>query len=73
MRSHSHTILAINTSTPFVKTRDDGRFVFSGERALNGSRNPIEVEAHWDWRNPLNVLPLGIVLLVVAALVSLIV
>jgi hypothetical protein len=56
-----------------VKTRDDGRFVFSGERALNGSRNPIEVEAHWDWRNPLNVLPLGIVLLVVAALVSLIV
>ena len=47
-----------------------GYGVFAGERTPNGSRNPITAEGHWDWRNPLNVLPIGIIAIVLAALVA---
>jgi hypothetical protein len=36
----------------------------SGERADHGSRDPIDIKAHWNWHNPLNILPLGIVAMV---------
>lgn len=42
----------------FQKTIHQG---LSGERADNGSRNPIDLQPHWNWHNPLNLLPLGIV------------
>jgi hypothetical protein len=41
-----------------------------GPRATNGSRNPLDTQGHWDWHNPLNVLPMGVVVL---ALVSVLV
>ncbi len=47
--------------------------VFVGERAPNGSRNPLTVEGHWDWRNPLNILPYAVILIVLGALVSLVI
>ncbi len=37
----------------------------SGERANNGSRNPIDFNAHWNWHNPLNLLPIGIAVMTV--------
>jgi hypothetical protein len=41
----------------------------SGERAANCSRNPIDTQTHWNWHNPLNVLPLGVAILVVVSIV----
>ena len=38
-----------------------------------GSHMPLDTEAHWDWRNPLNVIPALILLLIVIALVAVIV
>ena len=38
-----------------------------------GSHMPLDTEAHWDWRNPLNVIPALILLLIVIALVAAIV
>jgi hypothetical protein len=40
-----------------------------GVCATNGSRNPIDTQAHWDWRNPLTVLPLGVAVLTVISVV----
>jgi hypothetical protein len=31
---------------------------------------PLDTDAHWDWRNPLNVIPAMILLLIVIALVA---
>ena len=36
--------------------------------ATTGSRNPIDTQAHWDWHNPLNVLPLGVAFLLLVSL-----
>jgi hypothetical protein len=62
----------MNTQLTSLKTTDDRYGVFSGVRAPNGSRMPIDVRAHWDWRNPLNVLPLGVIAIVIAALLALV-
>ena len=37
------------------------------------SHIPLDTEAHWDWRNPLNVIPAMVLLLIVIALVAAIV
>jgi hypothetical protein len=34
---------------------------------------PLDTDMHWDWRNPLNLLPAAIMLLVLFALVAAIV
>ena len=41
--------------------------------AIFGSHMPLDTEAHWDWRNPLNVIPAVILLLIIIALVAAIV
>jgi hypothetical protein len=41
--------------------------------AIFGSHMPLDTEAHWDWRNPLNIIPALILLLVMIALVAAIV
>jgi hypothetical protein len=41
--------------------------------AIFGSYMPLDTEAHWDWRNPLNIIPALIVLLIVIALMAAIV
>ena len=41
--------------------------------AIFGSHMPLDTEAHWDWRNPLNAIPAMILLLIVIALVAAIV
>ncbi len=38
-----------------------------------GSHMPLDTEAHWDWRNPLNLIPAAILLLIVIALMAAIV
>ena len=38
-----------------------------------GSHMPLDIDAHWDWRNPLNVIPAMLLLLIVIALVAAIV
>jgi hypothetical protein len=38
-----------------------------------GSHMPLDTDAHWEWRNPLNVIPALIVLVIVVALVAAIV
>ncbi len=35
-----------------------------------GSFMPLDAQAHWDWRNPLNIIPAVILLFVIAALVG---
>ena len=35
-----------------------------------GSHMPLDTDAHWDWRNPLNVIPAMILLLIVIAFVA---
>ena len=41
--------------------------------AIFGSHMPIDIDAHWSWNNPLNVIPAMILLLVVIVLVAAIV
>ena len=41
--------------------------------AIFGSHMPLDSEAHWDWRNPLNIIPAMLLLLIVIALVAAIV
>ena len=41
--------------------------------AIFGSHMPLDTEAHWDWRNPLNIIPAAILLVIVIALVAAIV
>jgi len=38
--------------------------------AIFGSHMPLDTDAHWDWRNPLNAIPALILLLIVIALVA---
>ncbi|HEX9370442.1 MAG TPA: hypothetical protein VF897_05525 [Roseiflexaceae bacterium] len=38
-----------------------------------GSHMPLDVEIHWNWRNPLNIIPAFVLLLAIIALVALIV
>jgi hypothetical protein len=44
-----------------------GRFASSG---IFGSHMPLDTDAHWEWRNPLNIIPAMIVLLIIIALVA---
>ena len=47
-----------------------GRFATG---AIFGSHMPLDTHAHWDWRNPLNVIPAMVLLLIVIALVAVLV
>jgi len=38
--------------------------------AIFGSHMPLDTDAHWEWRNPLNLIPAAILLLIVIALVA---
>ena len=37
-----------------------------------GSHMPIDTEIHWEWRNPLNLLPLLLLLFLIVALVAMV-
>ncbi|HWQ14284.1 MAG TPA: hypothetical protein VNL77_15905 [Roseiflexaceae bacterium] len=37
-----------------------------------GSHMPLDTDIHWDWRNPLNIIPASMLLLLVIAVVGLI-
>jgi hypothetical protein len=43
---------------------------FSGER--RGSHMPIDTSIHWDWRNPLNILPALILMCLVVAVIGMV-
>jgi hypothetical protein len=38
-----------------------------------GSHTPLDIEPHWDWRNPLNVIPAIILLIVALAIIAILV
>ena len=38
-----------------------------------GSHMPIDTSVHWEWRNPLNILPALILFMLVVALVALVI
>jgi hypothetical protein len=46
------------------------RFV---NNSIFGSHMPLDTEAHWDWRNPLNIIPAAVLLVFLIALVAAIV
>jgi hypothetical protein len=35
-----------------------------------GSHMPLDTSVHWDWSNPLNILPITMLLLIVFALIA---
>ena len=35
-----------------------------------GSHMPLDVDIHWQWRNPLNLLPLAVMLLLLLAVLT---
>jgi hypothetical protein len=45
---------------------------YYGTTDHNGSHMPLDTTAHWDWYNPLNILPGLILLMLVVALVAMI-
>ena len=51
----------------------DARFNSSMIHATLGSHMPIDTEIHWDWSNPLNIIPAALLLLFVIALIAAIV
>lgn len=44
------------------------RYTRYGPTPTLGSHMPLDTEAHWDWRNPLNLIPASLTLLAVFAL-----
>jgi hypothetical protein len=40
---------------------------------LLGSHMPLDIDLHWQWRNPLNLLPMTLGLMLVLALVTMVV
>lgn len=38
--------------------------------SLFGSHMPLDTDAHWDWSNPLNIIPAAILLVCLIALVA---
>ena len=45
---------------------------YYGTTDHNGSHMPLDTTAHWDWYNPLNILPGLILLMLVVALVAMV-
>jgi hypothetical protein len=43
---------------------------YYGATDYRGSHMPLDIAIHWDWRNPLNILPGLLLLLLVIALVA---
>lgn len=43
-----------------------------GTTSYNGSHMPLDTVAHWDWLNPINILPGLLMLLLVIALVAMV-
>ena len=41
--------------------------------SASGSHMPLDIEMHWDWRNPLNIIPAFVLLVVIITVVALIV
>lgn len=39
-------------------------------RAAGGSHMPLDTEIHWTWRNPLNLIPAALLLVLLLALVG---
>lgn len=52
-----------------VDQDDDFYAMFGRDLDSQDLRTTLNVEAHWDWRNPLIVLPLGILLIVIAGVI----
>lgn len=50
---------------------DRSRYEAFKQEYANGSRNPIDIVAHWRWNNPLNLIPVGILLVSFIALLLL--
>jgi hypothetical protein len=47
---------------------DKSRYEGFKQEYANGSRNPIDIIAHWRWDNPLNLIPISIIVIALIAL-----
>ena len=47
---------------------DLSRYEAYKQEFVNGSRDPIDIVAHWSWSNPLNLIPISILLISLIAL-----
>jgi hypothetical protein len=54
-------------------TTNENRFERYAIYPVFGSHMPLDTDIHWNWRNPLNIIPAFIVLVIVIALVAAIV
>jgi hypothetical protein len=52
-----------------VDRTDDRYAMFGRDSDRHDSRSTLDVEAHWDWHNPLIALPLGILLIVIVGVI----
>jgi hypothetical protein len=52
----------------YMNNLDKSRYEGFKQEYANGSRNPIDIVAHWRWNNPLNLIPISIVLVSLIAL-----
>jgi hypothetical protein len=52
-----------------VDQTDDRYAMFGRDSDRHDPRPTLDVEAHWDWRNPLIALPLGVLLIVIASVI----
>jgi len=58
---------------PFqARTRAEQISTTSNTTDYRGSHMPIDTEIHWEWRNPLNLLPLLLLLFLIVALVAMV-
>lgn len=54
-----------------VDQPDDRYAIFGRDPDRHDARSTLDVDAHWDWRNPLIVLPLGLLLIVIVGVIAL--
>ncbi len=68
----SSDLLAIAPLTQFGGSLQQSSATQYEQSTRIGSHMPIDTTMHWDWSNPLNILPIMMVLLVVFAVVALV-
>ena len=58
--------------TPYgmVPKENNAMVIMTRSGQIVGSQMPLDIEPHWSWRNPLNVIPATLLVLGVAALIG---
>lgn len=69
-----HTLAAPRLRFGRPRRRPTARFERNEHNISNsrGSHMPLDTDIHWEWSNPLNILPALVLLVVVVAVVALV-